>query len=36
MPGKQVGDNWNTALATLDTYDPHKVFSNAFLNSFMT
>ena len=34
--GQQVGDNWNTALSTLDTYDPHKVFSNTFLNSFMT
>ena len=34
--GQQRGDNWNTALATLDTYDPYKVFSNAFLNSFMT
>jgi len=34
--GQRVGDNWNTALATLDTYDPFKVFSNAFLNSFMT
>ena len=34
--GQQTGDNWNTALATLDTYDPYKVFSNAFLNSFMT
>ena len=34
--GQSVGDNWTSALATLDTYDPHKVFSNAFLNSFMT
>ena len=33
--GQPVGDNWNAALATLDTYDPHKVFSNAFLSSFM-
>ena len=34
--GQSVGDNWTSALATLDTYDPCKVFSNAFLNSFMT
>jgi FAD/FMN-containing dehydrogenase len=34
--GQSVGDNWTSALAALDTYDPHKVFSNAFLNSFMT
>jgi len=33
--GQNVGDNWTSALAALDTYDPHKVFSNAFLNSFM-
>jgi FAD/FMN-containing dehydrogenase len=33
--GQSVGDNWDSALATLDTYDPYKVFSNAFLNSFM-
>ena len=34
--GQSVGDNWTSALAALDTYDPHRVFSNAFLNSFMT
>jgi len=33
--GQDSGDNWNTALATLDSYDPHRVFSNVFLNSFM-
>ncbi len=33
--GQNAGDNWNTALATLDSYDPYKVFSNTFLNSFM-
>jgi hypothetical protein len=33
--GQSVGDNWDSALATLDTYDPHRVFSNAFLDSFM-
>ncbi len=33
--GQSVGDNWDSALAALNTYDPHGVFSNAFLNSFM-
>jgi FAD/FMN-containing dehydrogenase len=33
--GQSAGDNWNSALATLDAYDPHRVFSNAFLNKFM-
>ena len=33
--GQNPGDNWNSALATLDSYDPHKVFSNTFLNTFM-
>jgi hypothetical protein len=33
--GQASGDNWNTAVAGLDSYDPFKVFSNQFLNSFM-
>jgi FAD/FMN-containing dehydrogenase len=33
--GQSIGDNWTSALATLDAYDPHRVFSNAFLNTFM-
>ena len=33
--GQSIGDNWTSALATLDAYDPYKVFSNAFLNTFM-
>ncbi len=33
--GQAAGDNWDTALATLDSYDPYRVFSNTFLNSFM-
>lgn len=33
--GQSAGDNWNSALATLDAYDPYRVFSNAFLNTFM-
>ena len=30
--GQAVGDNWDTALATLDEYDPHRVFSSPLLN----
>ncbi len=33
--GQDPGDSWATALATLDSYDPYRVFSNTFLNSFM-
>ncbi len=33
--GQSSGDNWTSALATLDRYDPHRVFSNAFLDVFM-
>ena len=33
--GQEPGDSWNAALATLDSYDPYKVFSNAFLSAFM-
>jgi FAD/FMN-containing dehydrogenase len=33
--GQSVGDNWDSALAALNTYDPYRVFSNAFLDSFM-
>ena len=34
--GQETGDSWNAALATLDSYDPYKVFSNAFLSAFMS
>jgi FAD/FMN-containing dehydrogenase len=34
--GQQPGDGWTAALATLDSCDPYKVFSNAFLNVFMS
>ena len=30
--GQAVGDNWDTALATLDEYNPHRVFSSPLLN----
>jgi FAD/FMN-containing dehydrogenase len=33
--GQPSGDNWDTALGTLDAYDPYRVFSNAFLDTFM-
>ncbi len=33
--GQLVGDNWDTALAGLDRYDPYRVFSNSFLDLFM-
>lgn len=33
--GQPPGDSWGAALATLDSYDPHRVFSNVFLNTFM-
>ena len=33
--GQSVGDNWDRALSTLDAYDPHRIFSNAFLDEFM-
>jgi FAD/FMN-containing dehydrogenase len=31
--GQAAGDNWDTALATLDSYDPHRVFASPLLNS---
>lgn len=31
--GQAVGDNWDTALATLDAYDPYRVFSSPLLNA---
>jgi FAD/FMN-containing dehydrogenase len=33
--GQGAGDNWDAALSSLDTYDPYRVFSNAFLDTFM-
>lgn len=33
--GYSTGDNWDAALGTLDTYDPYRVFSNPFLDTFM-
>ena len=33
--GQAVGDNWDTALATLDRYDPARIYSNTFLDGFM-
>ncbi len=33
--GQNAGDDWISALMTLDSYDPYRVFSNAFLDVFM-
>jgi FAD/FMN-containing dehydrogenase len=33
--GQASGDNWDTALATLDAYDPHRIFSNGFINTLL-
>jgi hypothetical protein len=33
--GQPSGDSWAAALTALDSYDPYRVFSNAFLNAFM-
>jgi FAD/FMN-containing dehydrogenase len=33
--GQVSGDNWTTAVSGLDSYDPFRVFSNQFLDSFM-
>lgn len=33
--GQASGDGWSAALATLDSYDPHRIFSNAFLQTLM-
>jgi FAD/FMN-containing dehydrogenase len=31
--GQATGDNWDTALATLDQHDPHRVFSSPLLDA---
>jgi FAD/FMN-containing dehydrogenase len=33
--GQAPGDDWDSALAALDSNDPHRVFSNAFLAQLM-
>jgi FAD/FMN-containing dehydrogenase len=33
--GQAAGDNWDSALAALNSADPHHVFSNGFLNAFL-
>jgi FAD/FMN-containing dehydrogenase len=33
--GQASGDNWAAALHTLDSYDPHRIFSNSFLDTLM-
>ena len=33
--GLPSAGNWDAALAALDSYDPHRVFSNSFLDGFL-
>ncbi|GAA0433096.1 hypothetical protein Acor_07080 [Acrocarpospora corrugata] len=33
--GQPVGDNWDTAVGTLNALDPHRVFSNSFLDALL-
>ena len=33
--GQAAGDGWSAALATLDAYDPARIFSNPFLDTLM-
>lgn len=33
--GQPAGDNWDTARATLNAYDPHRIFSNPFLDRLL-
>jgi FAD/FMN-containing dehydrogenase len=33
--GQPAGDNWDTARATLNRHDPHRVFGNGFLDTLL-
>ena len=33
--GQPAGDNWDTARATLNAYDPHRIFSNPFIDRLL-
>ena len=33
--GQAAGDDWDAGLATLDALDPHRIFTNAFLDTLM-
>lgn len=33
--GQSPGDNWDTGVATLDSLDPHRVFTNKFLDELL-
>ena len=33
--GRRHGDDWDWAVATLNRYDPHRVFSNRFLDALL-
>ncbi|MGW0661723.1 cholesterol oxidase substrate-binding domain-containing protein [Streptodolium elevatio] len=34
--GLPAGNNWDTGVAALDAYDPHRVFTNPFLDTLLT
>lgn len=33
--GQPAGDNWDTARSVLNAYDPHRIFSNPFLDTLL-
>jgi hypothetical protein len=33
--GQPSGDTWDTALATLDRYDPARIYTNTFLDTLL-
>ena len=33
--GQAAGDNWDAAIAALDAYDPHHIFTNTFLDTLL-
>jgi FAD/FMN-containing dehydrogenase len=33
--GQPAGDNWDTARATLNAFDPHRIFSNGFVDRLL-
>ena len=33
--GQVAGETWDAAIATLDAFDPHRIFSNAFLDALL-
>jgi FAD/FMN-containing dehydrogenase len=33
--GRRSGDDWDFAVSTLDAHDPHRIFTNSFINTLM-